>query len=304
MAGRKSNLFLALDAFGTLFRPRTPVSWQYANVAQAHGLAHVSAGDIDASFRKAFKEESSKHPNHGKAAGMSPTSWWANIITNTFTPLLDANQTLPPALVPDLLERFASKRAYEWTPGARELFNDLRRHKSGKQLDSRLSQWETIVVGVISNSDGRVVDVLRSLGLRIQDRRYEAGRQSESAPAACLSMEDDINYVILSYDVGYEKPDKRIFDAARDMLAWDLQYGRHTSPSGETLSVDDFEFLLVGDEPLKDLVGASGAGWHAIHFDPQMPPAVSRTMDVEIDGTSISTPRLPNLTHLVWWTPP
>ena len=62
----------------------------------------------------------------------------------------------------------------------------------------------------------------------------------------------DIDFVVTSYDVGAEKPDRRIFDAAKVCAAL---------PDDEA----DVEhvYLHIGDDSIKDGQGAIEAGWNA-----------------------------------------
>lgn len=62
---------------------------------------------------------------------------------------------------------------------------------------------------------------------------------------------DDIDFVALSYDVGAEKPDRKMFDAAREL--------------GGELEPD--ECLHVGDDLVKDVQAAEAAGWHSVIVD-------------------------------------
>ncbi len=54
---------------------------------------------------------------------------------------------------------------------------------------------------------------------------------------------------MLSYDVGFEKPDSRIFDATKQML-WGQE-----------------RFLHIGDDLEKDYSAAKRAGWEGILLD-------------------------------------
>jgi putative hydrolase of the HAD superfamily len=82
-------------------------------------------------------------------------------------------------------------------------------------------------LGVVSNSNGRLLGVLRRLGLA-----------------------DAFDVVIDSAVVGVEKPDPRIFALALDALA---------VPPGAT--------AFVGDHPDLDVRGAAAAGLVAVHLD-------------------------------------
>ena len=66
-------------------------------------------------------------------------------------------------------------------------------------------------------------------------------------------LQEDINFVTLSYDVGSEKPHSSIFDAARALAA--------------EKDVPADECLHVGDDLEKDYYGARDAGWSALLLD-------------------------------------
>jgi len=84
-----------------------------------------------------------------------------------------------------------------------------------------------VAVGVVSNSEGRLAELLAELGL--------------AAPFRC---------VIDSGRLGIEKPDPRIFDAAIDALGL---------PPGST-------GIHIGDSWKADVEGALAAGWRAIWY--------------------------------------
>jgi len=69
-----------------------------------------------------------------------------------------------------------------------------------------------------------------------------------------------IDLVVLSDDIGVNKPDRRIFDHAVRMAG--------TQPG---------QSLMIGDNPDTDIAGAVRAGWHAIYFnrDGRQPHAIS-----------------------------
>ena len=99
------------------------------------------------------------------------------------------------------------------------------------------------IVGVITNSDDRVPSILSSFGLQVGPWRHRDGSR------ASLQEGDDIDFVMLSYDVGFEKPDSKIFDATKQML-----------PGQE-------RFVHVGDDLQKDYLGAKRAGWEGVLLD-------------------------------------
>ena len=112
------------------------------------------------------------------------------------------------------------------------------------------------MVGIITNSDNRTADILTSMGVRVNYLHYgdQPTTQSEQGPF-------DIDFTVLSYDVGFEKPSKRIFAAADEMLASVL------SADQEEVVPDEWRKVYVGDEYEKDVVGATQAGWKAVLID-------------------------------------
>lgn len=80
----KKNLLLCFDAFGTLFKPNSPIPRAYAQAAIRHGLRCNSQDaevEVGKQFKKAFKEQSAKNPNYGKANGLGAEKWWGNVNT-------------------------------------------------------------------------------------------------------------------------------------------------------------------------------------------------------------------------------
>jgi FMN phosphatase YigB (HAD superfamily) len=174
------------------------------------------------------------------------------VIHKTFKPLLNNGQSLPEELAPRLLHRFSSSEGYVTEPNLVPAIKALKQ-KTAKR------RFENIVVGVITNSDDRVPDVLSSFGLDVSQLRY--GSHTSSIEGL---QNFDIDFHCMSYDVGVEKPDKFIFEAARHMLAQILtaQCGNATT---ETASdIDGWVRIYVGDEYEKDIVGSMKAGWNPV----------------------------------------
>jgi len=141
-----------------------------------------------------------------------------------------------------------------------------------QKLRSRSEARETggLIVGVVTNSDDRVPDILTSLGLRVSPLRYGDG-----VKAALPDSKNDIDFSVMSFDVGHEKPDPRIFHAAESMLAH-LNPDRTDSTAERGVPV---EKVYVGDEHSKDVEGAVNAGWNAVLIAPY--EEVSRHSDVK-----------------------
>lgn len=176
------------------------------------------------------------------------------MINNTFRPWLRSGEDAPQALVDELLLRYSTKEGYDIYPDVIPFFQKLRKPSPQSQTSW---PWEKTVVGIITNSDDRVPGILSSFGLNVGPRRVGTGDQRTIEAA----LEDDISFVVLSYDVGFAKPDRAIFDAAIDSLNEILTGQNHG------LHVEDFEKLYVGDEIQNDYLGAQKAGWQALLLD-------------------------------------
>lgn len=266
----KRNLLLAFDAFGTLYQPNLPVPQAYGRAARRHGIScapekpehELTAKDYEPvrhAFTRAFKEESARNPNYGKATGLGAEKWWANVIRRTFHPFLKPSQHVPDNLISELITHYSTGEGYHMYPDVLPFFRMLKNAAMQRAIHPPW-KWDKTVVGIITNSDDRVPSILESFGLKVGPRRVgsSAQRSAEATP------EDDISFVVLSYDVGFEKPDRRIFDAATQMLQETLA---ESGQPAERQSVDDYEKLYVGDSLDKDYFGAEAAGWHGVFVD-------------------------------------
>ena len=130
------------------------------------------------------------------------------------------------------------------------MFEALRRLKRPSTAVGAATQF---AIGVITNSDDRVPSVLSSLGLKVGPRRYGVGVES---PDPHFDMEDDVDFVVMSYDVGYEKPSRDVFDAAKQLV-----WSNWGDPDHEDC------FIHIGDDFKKDFEGAQRAGWESVLLD-------------------------------------
>ena len=151
-------------------------------------------------------------------------------------------------MVPQLLHRFSSSEGYALYPDVLPFFQYLRR----KKQEDPVTGFGT-TVGVITNSDDRVSSILISLGLSVRPFKL-GGMQWDTTHINASEREaEDINFVALSYDIGFEKPDPRIFQAVRDLI--------------KQVKDEDCEYLHVGDDLEKDISGAKAAGWGSLLLD-------------------------------------
>ncbi len=139
---------------------------------------------------------------------------------------------------------------------ARRLSSQL----SDMYLD-RLARMELLVEGA-----RELLDYLKTknykLGIISNGFREVQYRKMQSS-----NISNYFDAIVLSDDIGVNKPDKRIFDYAVGIA------GTSASKS-----------LIIGDNPNADISGALNAGWHAIYFnqnsinkDPAPPGAIEVT---------------------------
>ncbi|KAL8870423.1 MAG: hypothetical protein Q9174_003530, partial [Haloplaca sp. 1 TL-2023] len=195
-----------------------------------------------------FKHQKKEHPNYGKASGMDPTRWWSNVIRSTFLPISPPSAAVPQSLIVALLRRFSSQEGYRLFDDVLPFFLELNRWRTqpGATHANGFDPMH-LQVGIISNSDDRVSAILASLGLHVNERTC--------GPSAAIEAKGpfDIDWVTLSYDVGAEKPDRSIFDAAEKTSA--------ITRDSENL------FCHVGDSLSEDYHGAREAGWESLLLD-------------------------------------
>ncbi|EMD89495.1 hypothetical protein COCC4DRAFT_207509 [Bipolaris maydis ATCC 48331] len=260
LPSKRKNLLLCLDAFDTLFTPSTPIPTAYAQAATRHGIQIPSIQSLASSFKSSFKNTSQKYPNYGKSTvGLSPEKWWKTIIQDTFAPFLQQGQTVSEELTSELLEHYSSSKGYTVFDDVRPLFSMLRNAKQGH---SSSWPWDTTIVGIITNSDDRIPSVLSSFGLDVASRRYTNNNNNSTKEVNTVVQDQDIDFVLLSYDASVEKPHPVIFSLAEEMLSDVLSSRVDAQETG--LQASDFEKLHVGDDLDKDYLGAKGAGWGAL----------------------------------------
>ena len=197
------------------------------------------------------------------------------IIRGTFFPYTSqpsSPKEVPQQMIDELLHRFSSKEGYAIYPDALNLFIALRIAK--KSIPENADwPWGRTLVTIVSNSDDRIINVLQSLGLTV-------------------GKGQDIEKVVLSYDVGFEKPDAKIFEFAAE-----------TAP-------EDAVKLHIGDDLRKDAVAAmqAGNGWYGLLLDREKQYEEWKSdvehqglVKLERDGQVVTV--LNNFDALKQWTP-
>jgi FMN phosphatase YigB (HAD superfamily) len=195
-------------------------------------------------------------PNFGKLEGMSPQTWWSQVIESTMFPVLSdlsipediIRKSVLPELSHKLLDHFSSQKGYRIHEDSANALETIRNLRFDDSPRSRT------IVGVISNSDPRVAGILRSFGLRVSSTTPN----STSPWPKTYYSDDHVDFMVLSYNIGFEKPSPEMFKAAENITKAIL-------PQSE--AQDPISKLYIGDDFEKDGLGAAKAGWDSIVID-------------------------------------
>ena len=185
---------VTFDFLGTLagLRSKVTVGHFYASEAKKvgfdAGLRHV--GGLNSAFLSAFREISLKHPNFGAQEGLDSYQWWRQVVVNT---VINSELVLPS---PELEQQQAEKKEYQvqrldmLAKNLYQLFSGRACYQCFPETKMVLQNLQSrhVKLGVISNSDERLHNVLKELGLG-----------------------DYFSFTVTSKEVKAEKPMKEIF---------------------------------------------------------------------------------------------
>lgn len=193
------------DAAETLFTTRGTVGEIYAGVAHRYG-SRVPAETIHASFVRQFRGAGPLSTAHEK-------QWWKEVVHRVFSEVGMVDNF--DRFFEEVYDQFRDAQGWVLFPETLEVLQEL------KRLDLKL--------GVISNFDGRVYSVMKSLGI--------------------LAF---FETVTISSETGYCKPDRRIFQSAV-----------------QAIGVPADEILFVGDSLHDDVEAGQKAGLVSVLVDRQ-----------------------------------
>lgn len=202
--------FLFFDAAGTLIHLPRSAAARYREVALRHGL-DVPEADFDAAFRTAWKA-ALPPPVTREARADDDRGWWQALVWH----VLDLCAA-PPLFA---REPFFAELYVEFTkPGVWELYPEVLEVLTALRSRYRL--------GIISNFDGRLRPILAHLGIL-----------------------DCFEHVVISSEVGADKPDGWIYTRALQLAG-----------------VEPSEAAHAGDDPMADWQGAREAGLRSFELD-------------------------------------
>jgi putative hydrolase of the HAD superfamily len=198
------------DAAGTLFRLTYGVGYHYALVGRRVGL-DIDAAALDHAFAVSWKRIPPP-PATGAAREDDDKGWWRTLVDDVFAQAAPGIHELDrDNFFQVAYEHFAEAGVWELFPETIDVLEEL------------TARFE---LAVISNFDGRLRMILQQLGVS----KY-------------------FGHVFISSELGFDKPDPRIFERAAEL-------------AGST----PHEVLHVGDDPTRDWHAASAAGLHVFEL--------------------------------------
>ena len=217
MTAKLAKKWITFDATDTLFKIRGSVGQIYVHAANFHmsdanakkQLLHVET--VQREFFDSFKTVSKKWPNFGSNHNISSQSWWHEVVVSTLEQSGYSGNV-------DIVEKISEKLYHDFChPKCWQLFDDV------EEVLTRL-QAEGYGLGVISNFDERLHLLLKN-----------------------FQLNHFFQFVLCSKEVGYAKPDSRIFQVASELGGFDIR-----------------DCLHVGNRLDTDYEGALNSGMKAV----------------------------------------
>lgn len=234
MRGPRAIDAVLFDAGGTILRVKPSVEAVYSDTAALHGF-RVEPSAILRNFKSAWKRslERSKARDYRSNDDILREEWF-EIVKETFGESIPGTRIR--ALFDDLYERFISSSAWSLAPGTRESIRYLRE--------------EGVRLGILSNWDSRLRKML-----------------------AQLEIDREFDFLVISHEVGYEKPHALIFEEALRQAG---------TPAGRTLHVGDsyeadilpatqlgLRTLWIAPESERSARGHEGSGAESLPTEPE-----------------------------------
>lgn len=200
---------ITFDVTNTMLRVAGSVGQQYAKIGKLYNVER-SVESLDSAFKKTWSEYNSKLPNFGTHNGMSSQQWWKAIVKDCFRNTGETSEESLSHVADHLFLHFRNAESWQVTPGADETLSTLT--NMGFKL------------GIISNTDERLVELLTRVALR---HHFE--------------------FVLTSVEAKCAKPDPVIFKQALELS-----------------QVNPSQVLHVGDDYKNDYCGAKQSGMKAV----------------------------------------
>ncbi|MEP6809937.1 MAG: HAD-IA family hydrolase [Chthoniobacterales bacterium] len=204
MKKRSRPRIIFFDAVGTLFHLPKGVGYHYALVGRQLGL-HLDLTALDSAFASVWKEMPTR-PATRVPRPDDDKGWWQDIVDRVLERCASSLSSAERARYFEAVyQHFTEAGVWELYPEVSAVLEQLRSHYP---------------LAVISNFDGRLRLILERLGI---------------APS--------FSSVVISSEVGSDKPDPYIFQRALELNGCTAADGLH-----------------VGDDPVRDWGGAAAVG--------------------------------------------
>lgn len=118
-------------------------------------------------------------------------------------------------------------------------------------------RYDTLYLDYLANEKALMPGAMELLGF-LRNKGVRIGclsngfKEVQFRKIRTAGLEPWIDIVVLSDDIGVNKPDRRLFDYAM----------------AQTGDNDPHHHMMIGDNPQTDIAGAIGAGWSAIWYHP------------------------------------
>lgn len=206
----KQLKLVTFDVTNTLLKFKVPPGQAYGEIARNYGFTGKDE-DLLQRFLDKYNDMSIQHPNFGRQTNLSWKEWWREVVRYTFRGQLP-DSTNVEIIANKLINEYKSEDQWTCVDGSIKLIKLLRERN--------------LVIGIISNFDPRLHEILHN-----------------------IKIKQHFDFVLTSYEVGYCKPDVRIFECAIKKCGIDI------APN---------MCLHIGDDMQKDYEGAIAAGWHGL----------------------------------------
>ena len=224
---------ITTDVTGTLVSFRGSLSEHYLGSAKKCGVDIPQDAPFEAAFKQAYRETCDAFPCFGSDV-ITAKEWWKLVVLRSFAL---AGTEMGPTQADMVFQRiysiFGSLVAYEKFEDSVPFLHWASRRN--------------IACGVLSNADERYGDsILPMLGL----------------------THDELKFQCFSKDLGFEKPDGRVYSAAVQQAQEVINRQSELDEKGDYYMEEDpllpSQVLHIGNDFLKDFEGARRAGMHAI----------------------------------------
>ncbi|CAH4038994.1 rhythmically expressed gene 2 protein-like [Pieris brassicae] len=200
---------ITFDATNTILKFCVSPWKFYANVAEKYGY-QIHEDEIKKQFLHTYKTLTKRHPNFGRESILWE-NWWREIVQGTFKGKIKDNEHIK-CISNKLIQDYKSSKC--WCPADGAV--DILEHVKSQCSD----------IGIVSNFDPRLHEILQN-----------------------LNLSSYFKFILTSYEIGYSKPNIKIFESA-------IEHSK--------LNLLTDECLHIGDDYEKDYLGAKKAGWQAM----------------------------------------